>query len=185
MKYATIESGKIIKVNIGVRPSGGVNVIQKWSLPTEFPDFFYMSKTSSPILSIVGEEVHENMDIIIKPLELIKRNIYAQQKTVRQQKQLGSFDFGGTEIVLKDREDSLFIASLDPDVPLRMKIASKEKGGRPIRVDLDSAQIKALKATHQAHVQAAYTWEEDQNAVVESFTTHEELAEYLLTLTGE
>ena len=171
MRHAIIKNGKIKSVVVGLAPDDGVVIQQNWTQPEEYPSSFYVTETSQPLLSVVDGDVFEDWVFILKPLDVIKADIYAAQKVKRQKMQLGSFDFGGTAITLKDREDSLIISSL-PEVDTRYKVA------QGAWVTLTGAEVAALKEAHRAHVQAAYDWEESANMavhVLDSYTALENL----------
>lgn len=177
MRYAKIENNKVVDIVTGLQPEGSIDIKVKWVVPVEYPESFYYSKTNHPQLSIVGDEVHENWDFHLKPIDLIKADIYAKQKTQRQEMQLGSFDFGGVTITLKDREDSLIISSL-PEVDTRYKV---DQG---VWATLTGVEVAALKDAHRVHVQAAYDWEEAENAKVAVIDNYDSLSEYYTELTN-
>ena len=172
MKYAKIKNGKVKHVINGLAPADYVEVIQKWIAPTDYPVSFYVTGSNEPIVSVEGDEVHENWNFILKSVEAIKDDIYDSQKLTRHKKQLGTFMVGELPVTLTDREDSMIISSLD-NQPLRFKT------GRNQWMTLTTPQVVALKAAHRAHVQDAYDWEMNGNAEVTALTTHDELLAYV------
>tara|TARA_R110002126_G_scaffold87088_1_gene209879 strand:- start:129 stop:656 length:528 start_codon:yes stop_codon:yes gene_type:complete len=175
MRHALIKNGKIAEVVTGLQPDGFVEIQVLWSYPDTYPNEFYYGKTGHPVLSIVGDEVHENWDIFLKPLALVKDQVYAIQKNTRQKMQLGSFDLGGVQITLKDREDSLIISSL-PELDTRYKVA------QGVWITLSGVEVAALKEAHRQHVQAAYDWEETENTALKALDSHDQIREYLLNI---
>lgn len=170
MLYAKIEDNEVIKVFSGdVSAYDGVwlPVETDTSLPEDLPEWFY-KPVSGNRFTILEDKVIEKPPLSLVDLEELKKVVYQQQKTQRQQKQLGSFVFGDTSVSLKDREDSLIISSL-PEVETRFKVGDAEW------ITLTPEQVSQLKQAHNHHVQSAYDWEMEQNILVKNATTHEEL----------
>ena len=174
MKYAQVINGKIVATQSGAEPVGGgwVEVVKQWYIPNDYPSSFYSPTSNIPRLTVVGDEVHETWGFALKSVEVIKDGLYQSQKADRKKAQLGSFMLGNVEIALKDREDSLIIASLTPK-------DRKFKIGQGQWVHMSAVEVQALKDSHELHVQAAYNAEELANSEVDALTTHDELDSYL------
>jgi hypothetical protein len=174
MKYAQVINGKVVATQSGAEPtgSGWVAVQKQWSIPTDYPGNFYSPTSNIPRLTVVGDEVHETWGFALKPLEAIKSELYQSQKEDRKKAQLGSFMLGDVEITLKDREDSLIIASLTAK-------DMKFKLGQGQWVQMSGVEVQALKDAHELHVQAAYDAEEASNLEVDMLDTIDKLNEYL------
>ena len=174
MKYAKVKNGKIVATQSGAEPtgSGWVEIKKQWAIPTDYPSSFYSPTSNTPRLTVVGDEVHETWGFALKSLEAVKSDLYQAQKEDRKKAQLGSFILGDVEITLKDREDSLIIASLTPK-------DRKFKIGQGQWIHMLAAEVQALKDSHELHVQAAYNAEELANSEVSALTTHDELSAYI------
>ena len=174
MKYAKVKNGKIVATQSGAKPvgSGWVEVAKQWHIPNDYPSIFYSPTSNVPRLTVVGDEVHETWGFALKSVEVIKDGLYQSQKADRKKAQLGSFMLGNLEIALKDREDSLIIASLTPK-------DRKFKIGQGQWIQMSAVEVQALKDSHELHVQAAYNAEELANSVVCALTTHDELSAYI------
>lgn len=175
MKYAKIKNGKVVDVINGLAPDYYVEVIQQWSSPTEYPLSFYVTSSNEPILSIVGEEVHENWSFILKSLEATKDVIYAKQKLIRHKAEDSPINFKGKKIKIKGDKNKNCIRDLNgSDVGL--KISSREW------LDLNPAEIKALQKALYDSTQNAFKSERIENNKVSLMTTHDELSGYLSTM---
>ena len=172
MKYAKIVDNKVVDVVTGLKPKGYVVVIKKWSIPRDYPSDFYVPTSNVSRLNVVDGEVHETWGFALKDVDSIKQDIYKKQKLERQQKQLGSFMVGEMEVSLKDREDSLIIASLTAK-------NRKFKVGQGKWATLTGVEVQALKDAHEAHVQTAYDWEMQSNTDVDAILDHDGLAAYV------
>lgn len=173
MKYAQVRSGRIVRTQVGIKPTGDdwYEVQVKWVRPTDYPNFFYSPDSNVPKLTIVGEEVHENWSFTLKPVDYVKSVFYKTHKKERYVLQLGSFIYDGNEVPIGDRETSLTIASLD-NTETEYKLYDNEW------LTLTALQIPIFKEAHRKHVQDAYDWEKAENELVESMTTLDELRDY-------
>lgn len=177
MRYAKIHNKQVVRIFDGdnfPELEGGdyaLPIRVTTVLEEGYPEDFYTIPTA-PNFRVEKEEVNEEYNGKLKSVEDIKLTIYTSQKAERQAMQLGSFDFGGTPVPLKDREDSIIISTL-PEVATSFKV------GEAAWVDLDAASVALFKEAHRLHVQAAYDWERLENEKVAALSTVEELATYV------
>lgn len=173
--FVRVKNNRLIKQQRGIKPSGDdwAEVVKKWARPEAYPSNFYAPDSNVPRLTVVGNEVHETWGFNLKPVEIIKSELYEEHKFARYKLQLGSFIYKSDDILIGDRETSLTIAAL-PEVKTNYKISSNNW------LVLSARDVVDFKLAHQNHVQAAFDWEMDANAEVDALTTHDELSAYIL-----
>lgn len=170
MRYAKVKNDKVVHTIQGQAPSGYVKVIKNWSKPEEYPTEFYFKSSSEPIVTVEDGEVQENWTFTLLSVERIKNVIYSIQEKIRWKMQLGSFEFDGSTIILEDRNDIENIKSLSGNSRGYKYGLNKWKRGQ--------GKITQLKTAANAHQDAAFDWEMDENDAVTLLTTEDELKSY-------
>jgi len=168
--FARVKNGKVVGQQRGIEPVGDnwVHIDKKWELPTAYPFDFYSPTSNIPKLSIVGREVHETWDFVLKSVDFVKEIFYEEYRVARYALQIGSFVYNGQDILIGDRETSFIIASL-PEEQTNYKL----KNGSWLV--LSASDVVAFKQAHHDHVQGAYDWEKSENDTVSAMTTLDEL----------
>lgn len=169
MKKAKIINGKINIIN-GMAPSDYLDVTQMWSIPTDYPIDFYLKGSNGPLVSFIDGKFEESWKFTLKNTEMIKDVIYDLLKKERSKRQKGPFTFDGATITLKNRSDAV-------DIALLSDTAKSYKLGRGQWVTTPGKIIQ-LKNAVASHVQNSFDWEKEQNNLVETMTTIDELKTY-------
>ena len=174
MKYAKIKNGKVVDVVTGLQPNGYVEVTVNWSMPTTYPSYFYYFKTSKPILSVVDGAVFEDLEIILKPLHLIKNKVYEQLKLEREKLEKIPINYLGIEIDISTDKKRSSILSLKAK-------AKKVKVKDGQWLDLTKSELEALQILIDDTAQAWYDTEYAKTVIVDSLITIDDVKNYVTT----
>lgn len=170
MKYAKIRNGRVVHTVNGSAPAGYVLVIRDWTYPNEYPDEFYSAASSKPILTIIGEEVHETWEFKLTPLEYVKEAQYKRISHERWQMEERGFNYGETIIPA-----TLTAKIKIPEMPAIVDSFKVADG-----VFISVEDTKPLKDALIIHIQSGYKWENTECDKVKACTTHREIADLII-----
>ena len=173
MKYAKIKNGKVIHVINGLAPDDYVEVIQKWIAPTPYPVDFYVTGSNEPIVSIEGDEVHENWLFILKSVDSIKDDIYVKHSKKRDKAEETPVIYLAKEFDISTERKRNGILTLKATKDKKLKVKNNEW------IDLTKAQVAELQDLVDDTIQGWFDAEYSDNTEVDALTTHDELLAYV------